>query len=142
MSLKSLLIPGTFWNLGCPKGTGLWWILSLCGLAQSCYLCTSQVFRVAFGSLEPCLSFYSQTMCHLLFCFQLNIHSLVWRHSSHQMPKQPGSTWFVCAFLIGRLINKQAHVCLPTCTIQASRTVIVQSRSCGGCYLYSFNARH
>lgn len=64
-----------------------------------------------------------------LFCFQLNVHILFWHHSSHQMTKQSGSAWLVCAFLIEWLINKQGHVCLPTCTIQASRTVIV--KSCG-----------
>lgn len=29
--------------------------------------------------------------------------------------------------MIEWLINKQGHVCLPTCTIQASRTVIVKA---------------
>jgi len=43
------------------------------------------------------------------------------------MTKQSVSAWLVCAFVIEWLINKQGHVCLPTCTIQASRTVIVKA---------------
>ncbi len=39
------------------------------------------------------------------------------------MAKQSGSAWLLCAFLI----NKQDRVCLPTCAIQASRTVIVKA---------------
>lgn len=59
--------------------------------------------------------------------FPINVPILSWRHGSHKMAKQSGSAWLVCVFLIGWLINRQDRVCLPTCTIQASRTVIVKA---------------